>query len=259
MSEEIKRSQILESLPLGSWQFHAKVGSTNDLALDWARAGAGDWSLVLADEQSSGRGRGKRQWVTRPGSALAMSLVLRPHPDEADHIPRFTALAALGLIRALARWDLRAELKWPNDVLLGGKKAAGVLVEADWQGKALQALVVGMGVNVLAGSVPAADLTRYPATCVANALGCPVDRWELLGYILEEMLALRGVLTEQTFLDAWNNALAFRGEWVWFRAPGGEAQQVSLTGLGPGGGLIYENKRGEMVTAVAGEILMAYN
>jgi len=256
MSEEKKRRQILESLPLGSWQYYAKVGSTNDLALEWAQAGAPDLSLVLADEQSSGRGRGKRQWVTRPGSALAMSLVLRPHPDEAGHIPRFTALAALGLIRALARWGLRAELKWPNDVLLGGKKAAGVLVEADWQGKALQALVVGMGVNVMPDSVPAA---RYPATCVADALGSLVDRWELLGFILEEMLTLRGALPAQTFLEAWNDALAFRGEWVWFRMPGGEAQRVSLTGLDPGGGLIYERKSGEIVTVVAGEILMAYN
>ncbi len=259
MVDEAVIKHILESLHLGGWQYHPCVGSTNDLALAWAKQGAPDWSLVLADTQTTGRGRAGRQWVTQPGSALAISLVLRPTPAEEVHIPRFTALAALGLVRALEQRGLRAKLKWPNDVLLAGQKAAGVLVEADWQGERLDALVVGMGVNVTPESVPEPDQLRYPAISVSDIYGAPVDRWELLRDILLEMMALRRRLPDETFLEAWNNALAFRGDWVRFRQPGGEPQRVKILRVGSEGALLYETREGHTESALAGEILMAYN
>lgn len=259
MVDEAKIKHILEGLHLGGWQYHPCVGSTNDLALAWAKRGAPDWSLVLADTQTAGRGRAGRQWVTQPGSALAISLVLRPTPAEEAHIPRFTALAALGLVRTLAPRGLRAKLKWPNDVLLAGQKAAGVLVEADWQGERLDALVVGMGVNVTPESVPEPDLLRYPAISVSDIYGAPVDRWELLRDILLEIMALRRSLPEETFLEAWNNALAFRGDWVRFRQPGGVPQRVKILRVDSEGGLLYETREGHTESALAGEILMAYN
>jgi len=262
MTDKAKLKQVLDHFELGPWQYHTRVRSTNDLALSWANDGAPDGALVLADEQTAGRGRGTRRWVTRPGSALAMSLVLRPNLVEQGCIPRFTALAALGLIRALAGIGLQAVLKWPNDVLLKGKKIAGVLVEADWQGNRLDSLVVGMGVNVSPGSIPEPDQIRYPAASVVGELGKPVNRWELLGAILAEMRPLRDVLTSQAFMAAWNGFLAFRGEWVWFRKAGGENRQpraVRILRVGSEGELIYEYEGGEEVSALAGEILMAYN
>ena len=87
----------LEGLGLGAWQYYPSVGSTNDLALDWAHAGAPDWALVIADAQTAGRGRGDRTWETKPGG-LAISLVLRPTTQEIEHLTRFTALAGLGLL-----------------------------------------------------------------------------------------------------------------------------------------------------------------
>lgn len=259
MVDEPEIKNILDSLHLGAWQYHPTVGSTNDTALAWAKRGAPDGSLVLADTQTAGRGRAGRRWVTRPGSALAMSLVLRPTPAEEAHIPRFTALAALGLIQALAQRGLRAKLKWPNDVLLAGRKAAGVLVEADWGGERLEALVVGMGVNVNPESVPEQDLLKYPATSVADIHGAPLNRWLLLRDILLEMMVLRRRLTDQAFLEAWNHALAFRGDWVRFHHPGAEPQQVKILGVGSGGELLHETQGGQMDSALAGEILMAYN
>jgi BirA family transcriptional regulator, biotin operon repressor / biotin---[acetyl-CoA-carboxylase] ligase len=259
MDEKIKITSILKILPLGAWQYHPVVDSTNDLALAWAKAGTPDWSLILADAQKAGRGRAGRTWVTRPGSALAMSLVLRPTPDEAAFVSRFTALAALGLIRALGGLGLQADLKWPNDVLLSGKKTAGVLVEADWQGDHLAALVVGMGVNVGAESVPETAQLRYPATSVADAYGKPVDRWQLLGDIIQEILTLRQCLPAESFTQAWNKSLAFREDWVYFRHPGGKPKRVKLLGIGVSGELMYETQHGQEQTALAGEILMAYN
>ena len=248
----------LEPLSLGGWQYHPVVGSTNDLALDWARNGALDWSLVVADEQTAGRGRADRGWVSRPGVSLAMSLVMRPSPREAAHITRFTALAALGLVQALAKMGLRAEIKWPNDVLLNGKKAAGVLVEADWRGELLDALVVGMGVNIKPGSVPDPAEVRFPSTSIEAAAGQAVDRWALLADILKSMQQARAYLCEETFMEDWNAHLAFRNERVLFHLPTGDVKRFLILGVMPNGRLSLQDGDGQKKAFTSGEIMMVY-
>lgn len=249
----------LDPLPLSRWQYHQAAGSTNDLALDWARDGAPDRALVVADAQTAGRGRGDRRWVTRPGMALAFSLILRPTAVEAGCVPRFTALAALGLIKALEEWGLQGQVKWPNDVLLRVKKVAGVLVEVDWQDDFPTALVVGMGVNVMSDSVPPEDELRYPATSVEDVRGKEVNRWALLAETLRAMLAYREILTTPKFMEAWNAHLALRGAWVPFRMPDRETERMKVLGVLPDGSLHLETGDGEQIKAVSGEIAMAYN
>jgi BirA family biotin operon repressor/biotin-[acetyl-CoA-carboxylase] ligase len=249
----------LAALPLSAWQYHSTAGSTNDLALAWVKTRAPDRALVIADAQKAGRGRGERRWVTKPSTGLAFSLILRPMPEEAGCVPRFTAMAALGLIHALEKWGLQGQVKWPNDVLLDGKKVAGVLVEADWQGEELVALVVGMGVNVKPESVPPEDELRFPATSVEDALGKGVDRWALLAEIINSMLAYREKLTESAFMEAWNAHLAFLGEWIPFRTPDGKTRRMKVLGVLPDGRLHLEKADGEVIKAVSGEIGMAYN
>lgn len=244
----------LGALDLPAWQYHPVAGSTNDLALAWAQAGAEDGSLVLADAQTAGRGRGGRLWVTRPGAALAMSLVFRPTPQEAACLTRFTPLAALGLVRALAKWNLTAQIKWPNDVLLGGLKVAGVLVEAVWQDDRLDALVVGMGVNISADAVPPISQVRYPATAIETALGQEVDRWAVLAEILHGMKYYRTILAGDRFMAEWNDHLAFRGEQTLFRFPDGGVRLAELVGVGPDGRLALRTAENEILFAVAGEI-----
>jgi BirA family biotin operon repressor/biotin-[acetyl-CoA-carboxylase] ligase len=244
----------LVPLNLPAWQYHPVVGSTNDLALAWAQEGAADSSLVLADSQTAGRGREARTWVTRPGVALAMSLILRPDTAEAAFIPRFTALAALGLVRALSRWGLSAQVKWPNDVLLNGRKVAGVLVEGDWHGDSLAALVIGMGVNVATEAVPPANEVRYPATSVEAELGQGVDRWVVLAEILHAIQYYRQILTTAPFLKAWNDNLAFKGQTVGFHFPNGQVKPARVERVQPDGRLKLQLENGEPFLAVAGEI-----
>jgi BirA family transcriptional regulator, biotin operon repressor / biotin---[acetyl-CoA-carboxylase] ligase len=249
-------SPYLDPLGLGAWRYLPVVGSTNDIAREWAVAGAPDWALVVADAQTAGRGRGERRWLTEPGGALAFSLVLRPTPAEAGCFPRFTALAALGLIRALGGLGLAAQVKWPNDVLLDGRKAAGVLVEVDWQAGQAAAVVVGLGVNVSPASVPPAHTLRYPATAVEVSLGAGVDRWALLAGTLASMRDYRAILTEDALVDAWNAHLALRGEWVRFRVEGGTTSEVRVLGVQPDGQLVLERKDGTLMQVLSGEILM---
>ncbi len=256
MTNSDRLSSILNPLGLGAWRYLPVVTSTNDLAIQWADEGAPDWSLVLADEQTAGRGRGGRVWFTTPGSALAMSLVLRLELPETMVVERFTALAALGLVHALDALGLEAEIKWPNDILLMNKKVGGVLVEADWQDDTLMSLVVGVGVNITPDAVPPAESLRYPATSVASAAGAAVDRWSLLGDILRHMQHLRTYITTDAFMQEWNQHLAFRGEWVWFRHSTGLVEKVRLLGVTSDGQLSIEKENGEGENVVAGEIVM---
>jgi BirA family biotin operon repressor/biotin-[acetyl-CoA-carboxylase] ligase len=251
-------SAVLASLNLADWQYFVEAGSTNDLALDWAEQGAADGSLVLADRQTTGRGRGDRSWVTQPGAALAMSLVLRPTAAEVAYIPRFTALAALGLVEALAQRGLSAEVKWPNDVLVGGRKVAGVLVEAFWQGDRPEALIVGMGVNVSREALPPAEELRFPATCIEGEMGESVDRWDILAGILQSILSYRKILTTEAFLAAWNEKLAWKGEQIAFRFANEQVKLARVLAVQPDGRLALQVEgRPEPFLAADGEIELA--
>ena len=143
---ELKKS--LSKLPLGDVQYFETIGSTNDEALAWAANDTPDLSVVIADEQTAGRGRLDRKWFTPKGTALALSVVLRPTPEERPHLTRIVGLAALAVTTALQKRGLDARIKWPNDIYWCDRKAAGILIENLWQGSDWKFAVVGIGVNV---------------------------------------------------------------------------------------------------------------
>lgn len=220
----------------GDLYYYASVGSTNDRAKELADGGCPDGALVVADEQTAGRGRAGRGWFTPPGAALAFSVVLRPQQVTLDDISGWTAVGALSVRGALARLGVEAEIKWPNDVLLARRKVAGVLAEAAWLEDAPSYVVVGIGVNVRPDSVPGPRTLDYPATCVEASLGRPVDRGELLVDILRSMDRWTAGFRLGPVLAAWEAALAFRGEPVHVEGQG-RAWQGQLSGLGPRGEL----------------------
>ncbi len=215
---------ILASLPLGELRYFDTIGSTNDEALAWAIQGAPDCSLVVADEQTQGRGRAGRRWITPRGTALAFSLILRPTPAETNSPALVTGLAAISVVEALKKaYCLEALIKWPNDVLIGRKKIAGILVESVWAGDCLDAMVVGIGVNVLQESQPAQKELLFPATSLEAELSAAdekrhhdcnlaVDRWRLLREIVATFLEWRPRLGSEDLRNAWERYLAFRGE-----------------------------------------------
>jgi BirA family biotin operon repressor/biotin-[acetyl-CoA-carboxylase] ligase len=210
---------ILAELHIEHIRYFDRLGSTNDEAARWAAAGAPDMALVVANEQTAGKGRLGRKWITPPGSALAFSLVLRPAAGLAGSLPRWSALGALAVCEALSGlYALRPEIKWPNDVLLERRKAAGVLAEMGWSGSAPDSLVLGIGINVASAAIietalPASSLL-FPAACIEEFLESPADRMELLRGVLERVIAWRPRLAAPEFLKAWEARLAFREEWV---------------------------------------------
>ena len=239
---------------MGELRYFETIGSTNDEALAWAAQGAPDLSLVVADEQTSGRGRTGRKWFTPPKTALAFSLILRPGAAERAHPVRTAGLGALALTESLRAIGLRPQIKWPNDILLNGRKAAGILVESVWTGDTLNASILGMGVNVLAASVPPADQITYPATSIENESGQAVERTRLLSEILAALIRWRSHLGAGEFMQAWEEALAFRGERVQVWAGNDEPLTGSVLGLGEDGSLRLRDEHGNLVTVQFGEI-----
>lgn len=161
-----------------------RTTSTSDAAADLARRGAADGTVVIADEQTAGRGRQGRVWLAPPRSSLLCSLLLRP-PLAPVHSARLMMLAAVAMARALRGLDLPATIKWPNDVLIRGRKIAGILLETQIVGERIDYAVLGVGVNVNLGAQALAQISPA-ATSLSLEAGKRLSRWGLLRRFLAE-------------------------------------------------------------------------
>lgn len=246
--------QALSSLPLGDVRYFDSIGSTNNEALAWAASGAKDLSLVIADEQTAGRGRLDRKWFTPKGTALALSLILRPTAAEKPHLTRIVGLAALAVADTLRTRGLVSQIKWPNDILLNGRKVAGILVESLWSGEEVDGLIIGIGMNVLKGAVPSDAALLFPATSLEESLGPAVERERALHDILANILALRPHLSSDSFIASWDKALAFRGEQVQVEQGDGLVLTGKLLGLESNGSLRLSDEEGKSTTVRFGDV-----
>jgi BirA family biotin operon repressor/biotin-[acetyl-CoA-carboxylase] ligase len=254
-------SEKLAGLSLGPIRFLTSVDSTNNLAAQWASEGAPNLSLVVSDEQTAGRGRLGRRWYTPPGTALAFSLIIQDTKQEAftpkGMLSRWTALGTLAVCEALKQGypkQLHPQIKWPNDVLVANRKLAGVLCEAYWQGDKLQSIILGIGLNITPESVPDADLLDFPATCLEAEVNEKVERWDLLHAVLDKLLYWKDLLPSPAFIQAWENSLAYRGDWVLVIYENGSSLEGQITGLQSDGALVLHTRSGSRVQLQAGEI-----
>ncbi len=192
--------------------FYKSVASTNDRAQALAQEGAAHGTLVVADEQTAGRGRFQRSWSTPPRSALALSLILRPEDITPVALARLNMLGALAVVESLATLGLEARIKWPNDVITSEGKVAGVLTEGIWMGEDLEYAVLGIGVNVSPKSVPDRKEVDYPAACVEEGIEGKVSRIGLLVDIVGRIGSWLSLLDSEQLHAAFENFLAFRGQ-----------------------------------------------
>jgi BirA family biotin operon repressor/biotin-[acetyl-CoA-carboxylase] ligase len=251
----LKTSRLEARLPIEGLgeplHLFPSVGSTNDEAKRLAEQGSPHGTLVVADEQSAGRGRLGRSWSTPARSALAMSLVLRPAPMPAV-TSTLTVLGALAVTESLTKRGAQARIKWPNDVIVSEGKLAGVLVEASWIGSEIVYGVLGIGVNVRPESIPQSGLD-YPASCVDQAVGYEVDRHELLFDILESLGSWYRAVGSTALVEAWERCLAFRHQHVRLQSTE-TAFDGWLEGLAPDGRLRLELESGEIILVGTGDL-----
>lgn len=125
------------------------IGSTNTTAMQMAEEGASHGTLVVADRQDSGKGRRGRSWVMPAGIAIAMSILLKPKELQPENAPMLTLVSALAVVRAIEQQTgIRGGIKWPNDIVINGKKVCGILTEMSTQIDYINHIVVGIGINV---------------------------------------------------------------------------------------------------------------
>lgn len=229
----------------------ASIDSTNRLLLDEARAGAPAGLVAVADHQTAGRGRLGRTWESTPGAALLVSVLLRPDlPPERLGVLTMAAGLALGdAVEAVA--DVRAGLKWPNDLVVGERKLAGLLAEAQVHAGRVDAVVLGAGCNVGAAAVPSA-LAGVATSCDVEA-GRPVDRDLLLERYLAGLAARLGDLVSVP--DAYRRRSATLGRPVRVEVGTGRTVEGEAVAVSASGALVVRDAEGADVTLHAGDVV----
>lgn len=227
-----------------------EIESTNTWLVDRAKNGAAEGSVAYADFQTRGRGRLDRSWVAPPDTSLLCSILLRPEIDVADlQLP--VACVALAARAALVRLTgVRPDLKWPNDLIVGDAKIAGLL--AEYVSGEAPAVVVGIGVNLL----PAGP-DDIRSTSVFQEAGVKVTARGLLDILLEEIEVRAGWLSNAAgrdeLRDEYLRALATIGHWVRVEHHAGESRGLA-TGVDSSGRLILEID-GEDVVFSSGDVV----
>jgi BirA family biotin operon repressor/biotin-[acetyl-CoA-carboxylase] ligase len=241
--------------------YFPRVGSTNDMAHERA-AGATDGLLVVADEQTAGRGRLDRAWWAPPGASLLMSLLLRPplSARQAGQLPMCLGLAAVEGIARVA--GVHAALKWPNDIMWADRKLGGMLTELRLAGDQVDYVVLGLGINVnlTFGPDSAAPAELWAtAASLQMAAGRPVARVALLAAILQSCERWYNcLLAGEPIHEAWAAQLDTVGRAVQVARPAGPLYGVA-TGVTPEGGLIVRTAAGQEEVVWAGDVSSVRN
>jgi BirA family biotin operon repressor/biotin-[acetyl-CoA-carboxylase] ligase len=229
---------------------HKTIGSTNAEALALAEKDCPEWTVVLADEQTSGRGRSGKYWHSPPGG-LWFSVVLRPNiPSESLPLIQFYAANSTRRVLELSV-GRPVGVKWPNDLILGGLKLGGILVEAKLVGTRIDFAVVGTGINL---NVEPSSLPKS-ATSTFKATGRTLSRDIMLEALLEELQSSYDDLNdkEKIFREWWEHCM-HRFRPVTVARPEGAISGVS-TGIGPDGQLLVKTSTRDVLEIPEGTIL----
>jgi BirA family biotin operon repressor/biotin-[acetyl-CoA-carboxylase] ligase len=242
-----------------------QTGSTNADLLDLATRGLEPGAILVAEEQTAGRGRLGRSWVSPPGASLMFSVLLRPQaipPARRGWLPLLAGIATATAVRALTGLDAR--LKWPNDVLVGDRKLAGILTESAGTdpaaGGAGDAVVIGIGINV---STTPEELPLGPGGLVATSLlaeGIPVERDVLLVEVLRALGQWLKTYSrapdpeESGLLTQYPRMSATIGRGVRVELPGGVALSGLATAIDAQGQLLVEAD-GSTYPIAAGDVI----
>ncbi len=214
-----------------------------------ARNGAAEGTLVVAEQQSCGRGRLDRSWLS-PLGGIYMTLVMRP-PVAPQLAPRINLLVAVAISEAIERLHgLPARVKWPNDVLIGGKKVCGILAEMEAESDLVRFVNVGIGLN--------ANLTisglQKGAISLSELLGASVDRVSLVREIVEGILDRSLRLGDAAALDAWRARTATLGREVSVMADGSPVRGMALD-INSTGALLVRDAAGNVREVIAGDCI----
>jgi BirA family biotin operon repressor/biotin-[acetyl-CoA-carboxylase] ligase len=247
----------LETKTLRGPIYHFETtASTNNTAKALGAQGAAEGTLVVAETQSAGRGRLGRDWLSPSGVGLYTSLLLRP-PLPPTELPQITLSTAVAVVRALTRSaGVTPGIKWPNDLILGGKKLGGILTEMETESDQIRYLVVGLGLNVNNPDFP--PELAGTATSLFREEGRTFPRVPILRAWLEEFEDLYARFLARGFpeiLEEWKQHAVTLGKCVAVRQGVRQIEGLALE-VAADGALLLETARGEVVKVTSGEITL---
>jgi BirA family biotin operon repressor/biotin-[acetyl-CoA-carboxylase] ligase len=233
------------------------IGSTNEELKRLADQGAPEGALAVTDEQLSGRGRLGRRWIAPAGSSLLTSLLFRPTflaPTRAQQLTMLCSLAAADAVAEVT--GLRPALKWPNDLLLEGKKLAGVLTEVGLEGETLAWVVVGVGLNVNVDFASQAPELADTAISLAMVLGQPLSRLPLLhSYLARVERRYTALRSGHSPHQEWEARLETLGQQVTVLSPDGSYQGLAES-VDEMGALLLRQPDGQLMRILAGDVTL---
>ncbi len=239
------------------FHYFLDTDSTNTQARRLAEAGAAEGEVVVAEAQSQGRGRLGRVWQSPPFANLYLSILLRPNLPPAN-APQITLMAAVALAETVEFFLGRpAAIKWPNDLLIDGKKLAGILTEAACDSERVEYVILGIGLNLNYNAHEMSAELRARATSLAHLTGQPMNREGVLRRLIQDLDRCYGELETcgfEALRPRWEARFIWRGRRV--RVELGDQVLIGRAqGIEPGGALILEEDDGQRCRIVAGDVI----
>lgn len=233
--------------------YYPSISSTMDIARKMVRDRVNDGMVIVAGEQTSGRGRFERRWLSPSGTSLSLSIIL--HPALAL-LPQLNMAASLAVVQSIERLaSLNPVIKWPNDVLIDGKKVSGILIESIFDGNELEATIVGIGINVKMAPYEFPEISAI-ATSLSVESGSEISRRSVLYSLLEEFDQLYQELKRGgAIYDRWLARLETLGKLVQVRW-GDTVEEGYVESINTDGSLVLKRHDGSLITMVAGEVTL---
>jgi BirA family transcriptional regulator, biotin operon repressor / biotin---[acetyl-CoA-carboxylase] ligase len=251
-AEKIK-SLLENTLFSKNIRIYDKLESTNNTAKELYKKGAIDGTVILAEEQTAGRGRMDRVWVSPSGKNILLSLLLKP-PIQVEKIYSLTLALAVGVAEAVKKvTGLSGMIKWPNDIYLNRKKLGGILTEFRLKGPSIEYVILGLGLNV--NWYPDKEIL-FPSTSLSKESGTEISRNEVLAHLLLKYSDLYNkILTNdvEDFQVQCNELSLITGSNVSIDAQG-EIIQGKAIGIDVDGALLVEGSDGEIQKVLNGDV-----
>jgi BirA family biotin operon repressor/biotin-[acetyl-CoA-carboxylase] ligase len=232
--------------------YYPRLASTMEMAKKQARRGAAGGTVVIAGEQTAGKGRIGRVWLSPRGS-LALSIILCP---SLAYLPSLIMLAALAVVHSIeVVTGLKAQVKWPNDVLVNGRKVCGILIESDVRGDTVVYAIIGIGVNVNLRLSDVPEISSL-ATSLSDELGRDVSLLSLIRRLLVEVEGLYlALLAGRSIYEEWRDSLVTLGRKV--RVESGKNKYEGIAeSVARDGSLLLRQADGSLTKIVAGDVTL---
>lgn len=234
--------------------YSPRLTSTMDMARQEVKKGIVEGTVIIAEEQTEGRGRIRRKWLSPKGS-IAISIILYP---EVAYLPSLIMLASLAVVNSIkAVTGLKSGIKWPNDVLVNGKKVCGILIESSVRRDKVDYAIIGIGINVNLKLSDFPDISQT-ATSLSEEVGGEISKLNMVRHLLIELERLYLTLQARgSIYEAWRDNLVMLGMQVQI-TEGETIYQGVAESVARDGSLLLRQPNGRLLKIVAGDVTLRY-